>query len=162
MKAAIVIGHLNNHGNEGTLIRTAEAFGINHVFVIGKREKEYGTSQGADQHVTFTEFETIDDLIEYCKTNNHHLVCAENIQNSIEIGELTPEKKTWPVNPVFVTGNEANGVPEAIIKQSDLVVRIDHGFGYVNCLNTSVALSIIIHAFYQYRKKRREIKWGDS
>ena len=55
MKAGILIGHMKRT-NEGSLIRTAEAFGINHVFVVGNHETAYTISQGADRHVSFIAF----------------------------------------------------------------------------------------------------------
>lgn len=163
MKAGILIGHLNDHGNEGNIIRTTEAFGLNNIFVLGKRKPVYGTSQGADRHVNFYEFSSEEEVIDYCIKNNHHIVCIENITSAIEIGNLTkPDRNIWPQNPIFITGNEARGVPESFLKVSDLTIKIDQGFGYVNCLNTAVALAIVIHAFIQYRRDRRENKWGDA
>jgi len=53
---------LKNKGNEGAIIRSAEAFGCSLVFVIGNKEKIYNSSEGCDRHMTFLEFKIIMNL----------------------------------------------------------------------------------------------------
>jgi tRNA G18 (ribose-2'-O)-methylase SpoU len=157
MKCGVLIGHFSNVGNEGTIIRTAEAFGINNVFVIGTKQKEYFSAQGADRHVNFFEYPTVTDLIDYAITHNHSLVSIENTTNAIELNNVS----SYPTNPIFVTGNENRGVPKEILTNSKLIIKIDQGFGYVKCLNTSVAMGIVLHNFYNSRLNTRVCQWSE-
>ena len=145
MKAGILIGHMKEP-NESCLIRTAEAFGISLVFVVDKhrRESEYRISQGAVKHVTFLEFSTYSGLLDYITRNNHSIVCIENMSHATEISKI----QKYPVNPIFVTGNESQGVPNILLDHASLIVQIEQGIGYMPCLNTSIAASIVIHDFY--------------
>ena len=145
MKAGILIGHLDNKGNEASMIRTAEAFGINLVCIIGKKEESYKISQGAEKHMVFLTFKNFEEFIAYAQTNNHKIVCIENINEAKEISEINK----YPVNPIFVSGNEQNGVPKELLDSASLIVQIKQGLGYANCLNTSIACSIIIHDFFK-------------
>jgi tRNA G18 (ribose-2'-O)-methylase SpoU len=145
MKAGIMIGHLNNKGNEGSLLRIAEAFGINLVFVMGKKQEEYKSSTGADRHLIFIEIKNIFQLIEYAKINNHSIVCIENIEKAKEISEV----KRYPKNPIFITGNERMGINEQLLNNADLIVKIKQANTYAKCLNTSIAGAIVIHDFYK-------------
>ena len=149
---------MNNHGNEACLIRTAEAFGINHVFVVGKRQYSYNISQGADRHMTFFEFETEKDIINYAQKNNHTIVCVENTPGAIDITDLPK----YPVNPIFITGNEKHGVPEAFIKSADRVIKIPQSESYVRCLNTTTACSIVLNDWYQKRRLRDKQQYYEN
>lgn len=159
MKAGVLVGHLDNNGNEGSIIRTAESFGLNNIFVIGNK-KEYSTSQGADKHCNFYNCLTEVDFIDYCRTHNLHIVALENINTAKDIMGVYDLTVKIPSNPVFVTGNEKKGVPKDILDNAKLVIKISQAPTYVRCLNTAVAVSILIHAFYIQRLKTRDISWG--
>ena len=149
MKAGILIGHMKAT-NESSLIRTAEAFGISLVFVVNERgrELEYSISQGADKQVLFLEFHTYTKLIRYTRQNNHSIVCIENMSEAIELSEVSK----YPINPIFVTGNEGQGVPEELLDYATMVIQIRQGMGYIPCLNTAIAASIVIHDFFRKEK----------
>lgn len=153
MKAGIVIGHLNNKGNEAALLRTAEAFGINHVHVVGKPESHYNISQGADNHMTFFEHGDEGSLIGSLRDRNCTLVAVENAEGAIEVGN----GGRYPTNPVFVVGEEGKGVPEVFVESADQVRIIPQSpNGYVTCLNTTVAGSIVIFDWYRDCRDRSE------
>lgn len=146
MKAGIVIGHLTDRGNEAALLRTAEAFGINHVHVIGERRNRYGISQGADHHMTFFEHADVETLIGDLRRRNCTIVVVENAGGAVPVG--SPER--YPTNPVFVIGEEGQGVPKAFVEAAEQVRIIEQSpNGYVTCLNTTVAGSIVIHDWFQ-------------
>ncbi len=150
MKAGILIGHLKHGGNEAALIRTAETFGIGTVHVLGKRRKKYGKSQGAANHVTFTEHLDPDAFVEYARIHNLNLVVVENTSGA----EPIENGVNYPVNPVFIPGHEALGVPselvEAAARPSDRVIKITQSRNsYVRCLNTAAATAIVIHDWFR-------------
>lgn len=154
MKAGILIGHLSNKGNEGAIIRTAETFGLNGVFIIGKKEKEYNSAEGCEKHMHFFEFKNVEEFLRYVVGHNHKLVCIENINKAIDINEI----KHYPVNPIFITGNEKKGIPEKLLKNASMIIKIPQGMGYGSCLNTGTACGIVIHDFFvKHFKKRKEL-----
>ncbi len=155
MKTGIIIGHLNHKGNEGSLIRTAEALGFNNVFVLGKKEDIYKTSEGADRHVIFNEFKSEDDLVRHLLKNNFSLVCIENINSAIDIDKL----EKYPKNPIFISGNEKLGVPQELLSNATICVKIPQGGGYVNCLNTAIAGSIVLYDFFRKQRSKRKELW---
>lgn len=155
MKAGILIGHLKHKSNEGSLIRTAEAFGMNLVFVLGKKEKIYLASQGTDRHMHYIEFDNIDEFINFARNNKHSIVCVENINAAKELGEI----KNYPANPIFIIGNEQTGVPEKLIQNANLVVKIAQGMSYTPCLNATIACAIVIHDFFKKEIQRKNRLW---
>ena len=151
MIAGVMIGHLGNPGNEGTIIRSAELFGISLALVIGKKNQEYKSSQGADKHMIFKEFKNYKTMIKYIKENNHRIVCLENIDEAQEMEDI----EHYPVNPIFITGHERMGVPKELLKEASLIVKIKQGLGYGTCLNTAAATAIILNDFHKKELKDR-------
>ncbi len=156
MKAGILIGHLKDKGNEGTIIRTAEAFGISHCFVIGKKEKIYKSSKGSDKHMTFFQFKNIYEFINYVKSNNHSLVCIENMDKSKDICDI----ESYPVNPIFIPGHENGGVPMELMGNAKICVKIKQGMGYGDCVNTAIAASIVIRDFFEKMTNIKKGRWA--
>ena len=144
MKPAILIGHLDSAANEGAIIRSAEAFGINSVFVLGHKKPKYRESMGAERHVVFTEFDTPIAVVNHCVRENASIVAIENVHEARFIDEIDKYSR----NPVFVVGNERNGVPDELLNAARMTVQIRQGFGYTRCLNASVAAGIVFHDFH--------------
>jgi len=157
MKAGVIIGHLNHKSNESALLRTAEAFNVNNVFVVGKKEKLYVISQGADHHMVFNTFKTNNELINYLKKNNHHIVCVEYTPKAVSLN-----KAVYPCNPVFVPGNEGQGIPKEIMNNADLIVKIKQAPTYMRCLNTTIASAIVIHDWYNKMKDKDRNQYYES
>ena len=146
MKSGIYIGNMKNISNKGTCIRSGESFGVNLVFT-NDDVTDYRYSQGTSKHVTFLKFRNEDEVINYCKKNNHKIVCIEDTPNAINMKEVN-----YPVNPVFVTGNENIGVSKEFLNNARMVVRIPQADTYCRCLNTSVAASIVMQDWHQKNK----------
>jgi len=158
MKAGILIGHLKHKGNEGGLIRTAEAFGFNSIFVIGKKEKTYNTAQGSDRHCIYYEFKDYDEFIEYCYKNNHSIICIENVNYAQSLESI----KKYPINPVFIIGNEKFGVPNELLKDAKLVIKIPQANSYTNCLNTTISGAIVMYNFYEKIMNKKKELWNNE
>lgn len=157
MKAGILIGHLKNKGNEAAIIRTAEAFGLCNVFVIGKKEKKYIAAEGTEKHVNFFEFKDIEEFLNYACANNHKLVCIENINEAEEISNI----EKYPVNPIFITGHENLGIPDKLLQNTSLKIKIKQGIGYAKCLNTGIAMGIVLHDFFKKAINKNKLLWRE-
>ncbi len=159
MKAGIIIGHLNDKGNEGSILRTGEALGINNVFVLGELSNSiYKASKGAERHVNYFNFKEPDELLNHLLKNNQSLVCIENVNNAIDISEI----ENYPKNPVFITGNERLGVPKELLKGAKLCVKLTQGMGYMKCMNTSHAMAIVLYDFFQKQMDIRNKQWANT
>lgn len=153
MKAGVAIGQLKNRGNESCLVRTAEAFGINQVHIVdgAKRSIESSVSRGAEKHISTHHYDNWRGLVTRARAHNHSIVGIEYAEDSTGLTEL----EKWPANPIFVTGNESKGIPKPIAESADEVVHIEQApTGYMRCLNTSVAGSIVIQNWFADMKAR--------
>lgn len=153
MKPGILIGQLSDTRNEAALIRTAEALGVGQVHLVEEAETHISTSvtRGADQHVSIHHHDTYRDFVGKARDNNQHVVAIENSPGAVPVeGDVD-----YPVNPIFVTGNEGQGVPAQVMDGADLVVKITQSpNGYIRCLNTTVSGSIVIHDWFATRLNR--------
>lgn len=149
MKPAVYIGNLKNPSNRGTCIRTGESFGVNLILTNDDNIK-YKYSQGTSKHVTFLQFDTEKGVIDYCKKNHHKIVVIENTPEAIDIKDVN-----YPANPLFITGNENQGVSKLFLDNSKVIVKIPQADTYCRCLNTAVACSIIMQDWFQKNKKKQ-------
>lgn len=153
MKAGILIGHLKNTRNESAIIRTAEAFGINHVFCVGTHKTDISNTvaRGCQKHVSFHHLDSYEDLVWFADSHNYNLVVIENTPDS----QCIENGADYPANPIFITGHESKGIPGGLVENADRVVKIDQSpNSYIRCLNTATACEIVMHDWYNERYNR--------
>lgn len=138
----IFLDGLNDPGNLGTIIRTADAFNIDGV-VLGP-----GTVDPYNSKVVRSTMGSIFRVPIYSVSDNDIFfkdireMNIDIITTSLSGKELTEED--FHESAVVVIGNEANGVGEDIIKISNKEVKIPMP-GKAESLNAGVAASIIMY-----------------
>lgn len=121
--------------NVGTLWRSAMAFDVDFLFVIGLPIKaQPSDTTKATRHIPLWHFPSWD----------HFLVCRPS--GTIMAVEITPEAQSLPsfAHPeraIYVLGNERHGLPEEIITRCHTTIRIPSRY----CLNVAVAGSIVLY-----------------
>jgi tRNA G18 (ribose-2'-O)-methylase SpoU len=141
----LLIYNISKSKNIGTLIRSACAFGIKKVFVLGANKKvlkKFFGSQGTVKKTEFIYFDDFDSLKVFIKENNI-FVCG------IEIGESSAPIQGHPFkgNTLFVLGNEGAGMNQKQKDLCDQFVYIPHYSNKTGSLNVGVAASIVFHHF---------------
>lgn len=150
MKTGIILGHLKHAINEGAIIRTAEAFGISNVFYV--RKPLLTGAQGSENHMLFHKFDDYNVMLNYLYNNYFNVVCIENNFDAIPL-----YKMKYPINPVFISGNENTGIPKEINGFAADFVKIEQAPTYMKCLNTSVAMGIVLNDFYTKMRFKYEV-----
>ncbi len=136
----IVLDHVHNFHNISAVIRTADAFGINDIYLVGEDfEYSRGISLGAERWV---------DLKKY---NSAKESSAALIADGYQIVVLQPQNKEGTNTPVFelpfseklalIFGNEHSGVSKEFIEAANYRAFIPM-LGFVESLNISVAAAI--------------------
>jgi TrmH family RNA methyltransferase len=146
----IVLAGVQDPGNLGTIMRSAEAFGADGVIALpgtvsGWNPKSIRASAGSMFRLPL-----IYSGVPECFTNLREggvriLTTTVLVADPIDLVDLT-----IPVALVF--GNEGNGVPECIASHADLPVTISCP-GPVESLNAAVAASVML---YEASRQRRE------
>jgi tRNA G18 (ribose-2'-O)-methylase SpoU len=146
----LISDNVSHAANLGSLFRTADAFGIEHL-ILGGSPIEMGrkftkTSRSTEQSVSFEQLETLSEKINELKAQNYTLIALEITEKSIPISGLKLEKNS---KIAFVIGDENHGVSDSILEECDVVVHIEM-YGQNSSMNVAQATSI---ALYEFTKK---------
>ncbi len=144
----LVLDKIRDPGNLGTIIRSAEFFGIKDIILINcvdiYNPKVVRATMGAIFNINFLNCrkEKILDL----KSENFKIVATSSRDYDFSLEELDIKDKI-----ALVLGNEAAGVDEFILENCDSKVSIP-SFGSSESLNVSMAASIFIYSISIKRK----------
>ena len=139
----IVLENLSDPGNVGTIIRTAEAFGISGVILVGNCVDIYSpkvlrSTMGTIFRIPIYKFENITELKKQLALNNIALYGAVLDNKSKKLSEISFKNKI-----AIAIGNEANGLSDDAICACDHFIFIEMNGG-AESLNAAVAASIIM------------------
>lgn len=147
----VVFDRPSDYGNLGTLIRSASAFCVDGIFIIGHGVDVYESrviraSLGSvfSMKIVYMEsMELLRSYIESQKSINSMLVVGTDSTGEIS---LATEKISRPV--MVVIGNEARGMSIKLKELCDKIVKIPMR-GVVNSLNVSCAASIVMWEIFR-------------
>ena len=150
----LISDNVSHAANLGSLFRTVDAFGIEHL-ILGGPAVELGrkftkTSRATEQSVSFEQVETLSEKIQELKAQNYTLVALEITDKSIPISELEFPKNS---KIAFVIGDENHGISASILEECDTVVHIEM-YGQNSSMNVVQATSI---ALYEFTRKLSKI-----
>ncbi|MDQ2857036.1 MAG: RNA methyltransferase [Candidatus Eremiobacteraeota bacterium] len=140
----LLLAGLADPGNAGTLVRTAEIFGIRRVvFGSGGVEPHNSKVVRATMGAVFrTSIATAEptDLVEAIRRHGFTIVCAAR-------GGTSLAEFRFPAKPLIAIGSERHGVT-SWLPRCDLTVSIPHQ-GVGESLNAAIAGGIVLYAFAQ-------------
>lgn len=124
--------------NMGTIVRSANAFGVRTVHVIGRRQWNKRGAMMTDKYLEVEYHASPAEFSSQMQQRGKYLVALENNVSSASI--LSAE---LPENTVFIFGQEGSGISEELLAVADKVVHIDQ-LGSTRSLNVGVAAGIAI------------------
>lgn len=151
----VVLAGIQDPGNLGTILRSAEAFGAHGVVCLPGTVSEWNpkairASAGSVLRVPVIATTAANCFEQLREASIHVLTTAVREANPIGDANLT-----GPV--AFLIGNEGNGVPPEIAVHAHETVTIPCP-GPVESLNAAVALSVLL---YETARQRNAIERGD-
>ena len=144
----IALDNIQDPGNLGTILRTADSIGLNQMLVSKGTVDVYNpkvvrSTMGAIFRVKVIECEDIVKAIKETKKHKFKLVVTTpNTQDTIY--NINYNKK------VIAIGNEANGVSKEIQDLADYKVKIPM-LGKTESLNASVATGIVLYEYVRQK-----------
>lgn len=148
---------VNLHGdlNVGIILRTAALTGARNVFVFGRKGYDKRSTVGANKYLNV---QFIDGMVDDYTVDHveFHLRLFESgyYPVFIEQGGTPLSEYDWNHHPLdgflpcVVMGNEANGIPESLMRSNDAVVSIEQR-GVIRSFNVSSAASIVLYDISQ-------------
>lgn len=147
----IALDDLQDPGNLGTILRTADSANLNQIILSKNSVDVYNpkvirSTMGAIFRINIIEVENLLETLKEIKKNKFKVIVT-SLEGKKNIYETDYSKK------VIVIGNEANGVSSEVQKIADEKIIIPM-LGKTESLNASVAASIIIYEYV--RRKLRD------
>lgn len=138
----LMFDRLQDPGNAGTLIRTADAAGFDAILALKGTVDLYSpkvnrSAMGSNIYIPIIEIEEIDIL--KLKQNGFKILAT-----ALDEYAQTYDKSTYTEKCVIVLGNEANGVSQNIMSMSDQKVYIPI-YGKAESLNVAIAGAIVMY-----------------
>ena len=148
----IVLEHLQDPGNLGTIFRTAEAAGV--TGIIMDREcvdiynpKTFRSTMGAIYRVPFVYAEDLHRTINKLKEKDIR-VYAAHLEDSVDYDEPDYTKGC-----AFLIGNEGNGLTKETADLADSYIKIPME-GQVESLNAAVAATVLMFEVSRQRRHK--------
>jgi TrmH family RNA methyltransferase len=139
-EAILLLDSIQDPGNVGTIIRSADWFGVKDVFLNLNcadiyNSKTVASSMGSIFNVNFYQNQDLIKLVQDLKKHDYQIIAADSH------GQAGFETKS---KTAIVIGSEAHGVSDQILNLSDLRYKIK-GQGKAESLNAAVAAGIILY-----------------
>lgn len=143
----IVLDHLKPTYNVGKIFRSAEAFGVHSVHLVGIDFFDPAPGMGSFKNVPATFHDDFDSCYQGLKASGHTLVILEPDRGeSLFTCDL-------PLKSAFVLGNEELGISFDPDRYEGIQRLTIPQYGKVQSLNVSIAASIVM---YEYTKRHGE------
>lgn len=141
----VVLENIRSAYNVGSVFRTADAFLVAGIYIIGYSAKPphkevKKTALGAEETVDWKHFSTSAEAIELLKADGYTILAVEQAEGSIQLQELKPAEGQ---KIAVVFGNEVTGVEQSTIHLCDGVLEIPQ-FGMKHSLNIATAAGVVL------------------
>ncbi len=139
----LVLDRIQDPGNMGTIIRTADAAGVEAVVLLKGCVDVYNpkvlrSTMGSIFTMPILSVDDSDSAIDVLKAEGFALA------SSILETDYYYDEISYPQKIALVIGNEANGIDQSIIQKSDIKVKIPI-YGNAESLNAGIAAGILMY-----------------
>ncbi len=140
----ILLDGVQDHGNIGTIIRTAQGFGIRDIATSAPDfdlyyRKLIEASRGHVFDVRLTRYASSVQAVKALKARGFQIVATSSYGDNLQTLAKLENKPL-----VLVVGNESEGVSKTVLQNADLVVQIPMQ-SQVESLNVAVATGISVY-----------------
>ena len=137
----VAIENFGQDANIGSVVRTANAFAVHTVHIVGRRRWNRRGAMVTDRYQRLLHHETSSELLDFAAHQGLCVVAADNVAGSVRL-----EQTVLPAKCMLVFGREGPGLSEEMRTGADLLVSIAQ-FGSTRSINVGVAAGIVMHAW---------------
>lgn len=137
----IAIENLERDFNAGTIMRNANAFNIEKVHIVGRRQWNKRGAMATDHYMNVAYHPSIEAFA--AATKGKHIIGIDNIAGSVAAHDFM-----FPENTVMVFGSEGPGLSKEMIALCEAIVAIEQ-FGSTRSVNVGVASGIAMYLWLQ-------------
>ena len=140
----IAIENLERDFNMGTIVRSANAFGVRTLHVIGRRQWNKRGAMATDKYLKVRYHSSVDDFM--TATAGKTVVAVDNVSESVSLSEAE-----LTLNAVLVFGAEGPGLSDEMLSTANCIVAIEQ-LGSTRSINVGVAAGIVM---YEWLRRNR-------
>lgn len=137
----IAIENFENDSNIGTVVRTANAFAVDTVHIVGRKRWNRRGAMVTDRYQHLMHHADVSSVLDYAKAHDLTVVAVDNIPGSVPL-----EAAELPERCLLLFGQEGPGVTHEAQTGSSMTVSIAQ-FGSTRSINAGVAAGIAMHAW---------------
>ncbi len=140
----VVLDNIRSAFNAGSIIRTCEAAGVEHLYLCGitaapPNPKVLKTALGAEQSLSWSHHLDVLEVVSSLHDEGFQIVSVEQTS----AGKSYTEVDYAAQKVAFVFGHEVMGVAQSVLDRSDLTVEIPM-YGRKNSLNVATAAGVVL------------------
>lgn len=135
----IAIENLERDFNMGTIVRTANAFNVKQVHIIGRKQWNRRGAMVTDAYMHIVYHASVEDFVETMRAEQITILAMDIVEGAQDLS-----KAKMPKRSVLVFGSEAHGISAELLHASDSVIQIEQ-FGSTRSVNVGVAAGIAMY-----------------
>jgi len=133
----IAIENVERDFSMGSIVRSANAFGVRRVHVIGKKQWNKRGAMATDKYLHVEHHPTMGEFMSLM--GGKYVVAVDNLDGAQDI-----TKAELPMNTVLVFGSEASGISRELSNSADAVVEIRQR-GSTRSMNVGAAAAVAMY-----------------
>lgn len=152
----MVLDNIRSLHNVGSVLRTADAFRIESVYMCGitatpPSAEIHKTALGAEDSVCWRYYADTLEAVRELQAEGYVVLAVEQVEGSLKLGQFSfdPTRKY-----ALVMGNEVKGVRQDVVDQADQALEIPQ-YGTKHSMNVSVTAGIVM---WEVDRQFKEIK----
>lgn len=157
-KLVLIAHNVRSIHNVGSLLRSADGFGIDAVYLTGytpypqhedderlphiarrATKQLHKTALGAEENKNISHRDDVFSLLSELKNNDYQIAAIEQAKNSVPLPHFKPDKNT-----ALLVGREVEGLEPEVLDEADIVLEIPM-HGQKESFNVSIAGSIALY-----------------
>jgi tRNA G18 (ribose-2'-O)-methylase SpoU len=137
----VAIENFGNDANIGAVVRTANAFAVNTVHIVGRRRWNRRGAMVTDRYQHLAHHDSTEELLAFAAGAGLQAIAVDNVPGSVRL-EQTP----LPRDCLLIFGQEGPGISAAALAGAQMTVSIAQ-FGSTRSINAAVAAGIAMHTW---------------
>ena len=137
----VAIENFGNDANIGSVVRTANAFAVDTVHIVGRRRWNRRGAMVTDRYQRLCHHDTTADLLAFAADAGLTVVAVDNVPGAQRL-----EETGLPASCLLVFGQEGPGITAEARTGAAMTVSIAQ-FGSTRSINAGVAAGIAMHTW---------------
>ncbi|HET9566591.1 MAG TPA: RNA methyltransferase, partial [Mycobacterium sp.] len=137
----IAIENFGNDANIGAVVRTANAFAVDTVHIVGRRRWNRRGAMVTDRYQRLRHHDTTAELLAFAADAGLTVVAVDNLPGAQRL-----EDTALPATCLLVFGQEGPGITDEATAGASITVSIAQ-FGSTRSINAAVAAGIAMHTW---------------